>query len=141
MPSRRKLAMEVAKAQAEAALLDLDLKRRQLDLVDARKDRGRWESRAESMRAENEVLQRQMKAMLPNDRFVRVRGWNASRDEVMRSLHFPPGCVSIGVDVQWSAFERRDCGPQVNVAFKEALVDRICREVKEKVVEQLRWVG
>ncbi len=140
VPSRRKLAMEVAKAQAEAALLDLDLKRRQLDLVDLRQACNEWMWRASSAEGENARLRKQVEAMMPPERFLHVfpvRGFRHGEVEEMlrvQTLHLPR--VHLVVEVGLEHMRMREMRDPA--AYKEALADHIARQARKVVMEGLQ---
>lgn len=133
--------MEAERLQVVVQQQQHELRCQKKDLETTRQTRWQWQGRAETMLEENERLRRQMDEMLPEMQFVEVGSWQQSREMMQWSRRVNPGFVAVGVDVQWRAFERRDCGAGANEAFVQALVDRICRQVKDQVHAQFMLLG
>lgn len=140
VPSRRKLAIEAHQLKVEVEQRRHEMRHLGLDLETAREDRRAWRGRAETLQAENERLCRQMDEMLPEMEFVEIGRCVKGPDDLMRCLHVNHGLVRVGVNVQWRPFNRRDLGGQANEAFIQAMVDRICREVKGHVEAQFMLI-
>lgn len=140
VPSRRKLAQLMDRQDVVQAQQAHELRCTLEDLETAREDRRAWRGRAETLQAENERLCRQMDEMLPEMEFVEIGRCVKGPDDLMRCLHVNHGLVRVGVNVQWRPFNRRDLGGQSNEAFVQAMVDRICREVKGHVEAQFMLI-
>ena len=140
MPSRRKLAMEAHRLQVAVQQKNHELRCTREDLERTSDRRRVWESRAESMREENEKLRKQVEAMMPPERFLHVfpvRGFRQVEvEEMMRvqTLHLPR--AHLVVEVGLEHFRRREMrDPQ---AYKEALADHIARQARKVVMEGLQ---
>lgn len=72
VPSRRKLAMEAERLQVAVEQKAHELRCTREDLERTSDRRRVWESRAESMREENERLRKQVEGLMPPERFLQV---------------------------------------------------------------------
>lgn len=142
VPSRRKLAMEAKRLQVIAAQQQHEKHWLELDLETSRDARRIWERMAQTMWVEMERLRKQMDDMLPSDRFVQVSARVIKPEEMMaRHVSFNPCQVVVCANVDIRRFQRRDCGSLGNQAFVRAVVDQLCRRVREKLEVELRLVG
>lgn len=143
LPSRRKLAMEAKRLQVIAAQQQHEKRWLEQDLETSRDAQRIWERMAQTMGVEMERLRKQMDDMLPDDRFVQVSARVLLPEEITMARHVSlnPGRVVVCAKVDFCRFNRHDCGSLGNQAFVRALVDQLCRRVREKLEVELRMVG